>query len=52
MLDKNKMVKHVFNDLKPWKIILPKKDVYYTLEFPNGENIYKLNEIIELKKEI
>ena len=47
MLDKNKKVIYIHNNIKPCRIILPKKNVYYTLEFPAGENKYKLNDIIK-----
>ena len=47
MLDKNKQVKYVFNNIKPWKIILPKNDIYYTLEFPASENIYKIKDVLK-----
>lgn len=47
MLNKEKKVIHIINNLKPYKITFPKKNVYYTLEFPNNENIYNINDIIE-----
>lgn len=47
MLDKNKTVKYIFSNVKPWRIILPKKKVYYVLELPSGENIYKVNDILK-----
>ena len=47
MLDKNKQVKYVFSNVKPWRIILPKKNIYYTLEFPSGEIAYKINDILK-----
>lgn len=47
MLDKNKKVINIINSIKPYKIIFPKKNVYYILEFPKNENIYKLNDIVE-----
>lgn len=34
MTDKNKKVLFIYRNLKPFKIILPKKNVYYTYEFP------------------
>lgn len=47
MLDKNKTVKYVSPNVKPWRIILPKKDIYYTLEFPCNENIYKIKDVLK-----
>lgn len=47
MLDKNKTVKYIFSNVKPWRIILPKKNIYYTLEFPSNENIYKIKDILK-----
>ena len=46
MLDINKKVKYVYKEIKPWKVIWPKKGVYYTIEFPAGENIYQINDYI------
>ena len=45
MTDKNNNVLFVFKNLKPWKIITPKKGVYSTFEFPAGtitSNIKKI----------
>ena len=44
MTDKDDNVLYVFKDLKPWRVILPKKGVYSTYEFPAGSigNIKKL----------
>lgn len=36
LTDKNDNVLFVFENLKPNRIILPKKNVYYTYEFPSG----------------
>ena len=41
MTDKHNKVLYTFYNFKPWKIILPKKDVYYTYELPT--NTIKLN---------
>jgi Uncharacterized conserved protein len=48
MLNKEKKVIYIANNLKPYKIVLPKKSVHYTLEFPIGENIYNLNDYLEI----
>lgn len=46
----NKIIK-IYKALKPWKIILPKKNVYYTYELPLGTcNNYKTTEILKLKE--
>lgn len=34
MTDKNYKILYIFKNVKPYKIILPKKDVYYTFEIP------------------
>ena len=41
MTDEYYNVLYTFYNFKPWKIILPKKYVYYTYEFP--KNTIKLN---------
>ncbi|MDD4734420.1 MAG: DUF192 domain-containing protein [Bacilli bacterium] len=50
MTDKNNLILYVFNDLKPNRIIFPKKNVYYTYEFPFRTN-YKINNYIK-KEEV
>lgn len=52
MVDKNNVVIYCYPNMKPWKIIWPKKKVFATLEFPKGENVYHLNDTIEYKKEL
>ena len=44
MTDKDDNVLFIFKDVKPWRIIFPKKGVYSTYEFPSGSigNIKKL----------
>ena len=34
--DKNNKIIFIKKNLKPWKIILPKKNGYYTYELPSG----------------
>lgn len=34
MTDIDNNVLYIFKNLKPWKIVLPKKNVYITYEFP------------------
>lgn len=36
MTDMDDNVLYVFKDLKPWRVILPKKGVYSTYELPSG----------------
>ena len=40
MLDRNYKIKYVYNNISPNKIILPKKEIYYTLELPKDFIIY------------
>ena len=48
MADKNGKILYIFKNIKPWKVILPKKNVYYTFELkPNYIN-FKLNEKIKV----
>jgi len=37
MTDTDGNILHIYKNLKPFKIILPKKNVYYTLEFPSNK---------------
>lgn len=50
MTDKNYKIIYIFNDVKPNKIILPKKNVYYTFEISSNKFSFKLNEKIKLIK--
>lgn len=36
MTDKNNNIIYTKENLKPWRIILPKKNVYYTYELPKN----------------
>lgn len=36
LTDKDNNVLFIYKNLKPWKIVLPKKGVYYTYEVPSG----------------
>lgn len=44
MTDKDDNVLYVFKSVKPWRVILPRKGVYSTYEFPGGsiDNIKKI----------
>lgn len=50
MTDKNNKIIYIKKNLKPWKIILPKKNVYYTYEFSKDliGNV-KINDYIKKK---
>lgn len=46
MTDKNFKVLYVFKNVRPYKIILPKKGVYYTIETEINKYNYQINDII------
>ena len=48
MTDKDYKILYIFKNVTPNKIILPKKNVYYTFEFPVNKVNYKLNEKIKV----
>ena len=50
MTDINYNVIYIANNLLKNRIILPKKNVYYTFELPNGNNTYKINDKLIIKK--
>jgi hypothetical protein len=41
MTDKDYNILYIKKNMKPWRIILPKKGVYYTFEFPINKVDYK-----------
>lgn len=48
MTDRNKKVVFIFQNFKPWKVILPKKGVYFTYEFPaNYITNLKINDYLK-----
>ena len=51
MTDINHKILYIYPNFKPWKIILPKKNVYYTYELPLGscDNL-KINETFKKTK--
>lgn len=49
MTDKDYNIIHIFKNLKPNKIILPKKNVYYTFELPINKFKFKINEKIKVE---
>lgn len=51
MTDKNNKIIKMYPNLKSEKIILPKKDVYYTYELPLGTcNNYKISDVLKIKE--
>ena len=48
MTDKDYNILYIFNNLKPNKIILPKKNVYYTFEIPVNKLNLKINEKLQV----
>ena len=48
MTDKDYNILYIFNKLKPNKIILPKKNVYYTFEIPISRFSFKEKEKIKV----
>ncbi len=50
MTDINNTVIYIVKGLKPWRIILPKKNVYYTYEFSENTTNYQIGDIIKIKK--
>ena len=49
MTDKDYNIIYIFKNVKPFKIILPKKSVYYTFELPINKFEFKINEKIKIK---
>lgn len=47
LCDKNNIVIDVIYNLKPWKIVLPKKNWYFTYEFPVGIINFKRGDKLE-----
>lgn len=51
MTDKNNKILKIYGSLKPNRIILPKRKVYYTYELPlNTSKNYKIGNILTIKK--
>ena len=49
MTDKNYKILYIFKNVKPYRIILPKKNVYYTFELPINKFNFKTNQKIGIK---
>ena len=47
MTDKDYNILYIYKNLKPNRIILPKKNVYYTFELPINMFEFKINEKIK-----
>ncbi len=47
MTDKNNKILYIYKSLKPYKIILPKKNVYYTFETKINEYDFKIDDIFK-----
>ncbi len=48
MTDIDNKILYIYAELKPWKIILPKKNVYYTYELPLGYvKDFKINDLFK-----
>lgn len=48
MTDKNYNILYIYENFKPNKIILPKKNVYYTFELPINKFNFTINEKIKV----
>ncbi len=49
MTDKNNKILYLYKNFKPYKIILPKKNVYYTYETKTNEYDFKVNDVFQEK---
>ncbi len=45
--NKSGMILHIWYNVKPWRVILPKKNVYFTYEFPTNIIDFKIGDIIK-----
>ena len=48
MTDKNYKILYIYKNLKPNKIILPKKNVHYTFELPTNKFNFNINDKIKV----
>ncbi len=44
MTDKNNIILYIYNNFTPNKVILPKRNVYYTYELPSNSNNYQVGD--------
>lgn len=49
MTDKNYKILYIFKNVKPYKIILPKRNVYYTFELPINRFDFNIGEKIKFE---
>ena len=49
MTDENYNILYMYKNLNPKKIILPKKNVYYTFELPINKFNFNINEKLKVK---
>ena len=49
LTDKDLTILYKFLNVRPNRIIMPKKNVFYTYEFPVGQISYNVGEKIEIK---
>lgn len=51
LTDKNFKVLKTYEKLSPWKVILPKKEVYYTIEAPlNISSLINIDEVLTFEE--
>lgn len=51
MADKDNNIMYIYRNLKPFRLILPKKNVYYTYELPKDiTRFYMVKQKLELTK--
>ncbi len=48
MTDKDYNILYIYKSFKPYRVILPKKHVYYTFEFPIDEFNFNIGEKIKI----
>lgn len=48
MTDKDYKILYIFKNLKPYRVIFPKKNVYYTFELPINKFEFNINEKIKI----
>lgn len=50
MTDKNNKILYIYKSLKPYRIIWPKKNIYYTYETSIDKYNFKINDIFKERK--
>ncbi len=46
MTNQQKEVKYIFSNVKPFRVIMPKKDIYYTYEMPPNTRNFNIGDIM------